>query len=67
MTRRCPQCRRAWHSEQAYTLYIRRLAVENSLRHNVTASHLEPIEVEVSKMDRKRAVSSAFQRTGERV
>lgn len=63
MTRRCPQCHRAWRTEAAYTLYIRRLAIENSLRHNVPASHLDPIVAEGSKQDRKRIRSNEFRTT----
>lgn len=65
MTRRCPQCRRAWRSEAAYTLYIRRLAVENSLRNNVPAPHLDAVEVELPKQDRKRIRSNDFHSKGE--
>lgn len=57
----CPQCNRRFRSKEAYALYLKRLAVIESLRMNVEAEHLKPYTVEPigDKRERHMADSEA--------
>ena len=62
---KCRECHRHFRSRAAYDLYLRRKAVEESLRDNKPCAHLADIELD--KQARHRKAHHHFRQHGEKV